>query len=145
MNPSSLPHSARLGALVLASLILAAACLRAEEGAPPPPRPAGEMPPGLLKKFDTNQDGILDETEKAAMEAKREELRKGGEARRAEMMAKYDTDKDGQLSDAERAVMKADRQRAQIERRAQHEAEKAAKKTEKGAAESATPAAPAAP
>jgi DnaJ-domain-containing protein 1 len=52
-----------------------------------------------MKKFDLNGDGVLSDTEKAAMEADR-----------ATMLAKYDTDKDGKLSDAERqAIPKPDK------------------------------------
>jgi hypothetical protein len=53
----------------------------------------------IMKKFDLNGDGVLSDTEKAAMEADR-----------ATMLAKYDTDKDGKLSDAERqAIPKPDK------------------------------------
>jgi hypothetical protein len=48
----------------------------------------------IMKKFDLNGDGVLSDTEKAAMEADR-----------AAMLAKYDTDKDGKLSEAERQAI----------------------------------------
>lgn len=60
----------------------------------------------LLERFDTNKDGQLDESERAAMkkafEAKRAE-------RHQEMLAKYDLDKDGKLSESERAAARQDR------------------------------------
>ena len=59
----------------------------------------------LLQKYDTNKDGKLDDTERAAMKAdfaaKRAE-------RKAAMLAKYDTNKDGKLDASERAVMRDD-------------------------------------
>lgn len=48
----------------------------------------------ILKKFDADGDGVLSETEKAAMTADR-----------AATIAKYDTDKDGKLSETERAAI----------------------------------------
>jgi Ca2+-binding EF-hand superfamily protein len=59
----------------------------------------------LLKKFDTNGDGVLDASEKQAMRVAMKEKR---EARKAEMLAKYDTNKDGKLDASERAVMRDD-------------------------------------
>jgi len=46
----------------------------------------------MLKQFDTNSDGKLDSTERAAMRARR--------------IAQFDTDKDGTLSPTERAAMR---------------------------------------
>ena len=55
----------------------------------------------MIEKFDTNKDGKLDATEKAAMktafEAKRAEMKK-------DMLLKFDTNKDGKIDDGERAV-----------------------------------------
>ena len=55
----------------------------------------------MIEKFDTNKDGKLDATEKAAMktafQAKRAEMKK-------EMLTKFDANKDGKLDDGERAV-----------------------------------------
>jgi Ca2+-binding EF-hand superfamily protein len=57
----------------------------------------------MLEKYDTNHDGKLDDTERAAMradfQAKRSE-------RRQEMLARFDTNKDGKLDENERKVMK---------------------------------------
>ncbi|NMO15199.1 hypothetical protein HPC49_01345 [Pyxidicoccus fallax] len=48
-----------------------------------------------LEKFDTNKDGTLDESERAAMRAEREK-------KRQEMVQKFDANKDGKLDEAER-------------------------------------------
>jgi len=68
---------------------------------------------GMMQKYDTNKDGALDASEKAAMQADRKVKR---EAKQAEMIAKYDTNKDGKLDQAERDVMKADRAEAQFKK-----------------------------
>jgi hypothetical protein len=56
----------------------------------------------LMKQFDTNRDGTLDDAE-------REQLRIAFDAKRAEgraqRLARFDTDRDGTLSPAERATM----------------------------------------
>ena len=56
----------------------------------------------ILKKFDKNGDGQLDETEKAAA---REETRK---KREEERLKKYDKNGDGKLDDAEKETMRED-------------------------------------
>jgi hypothetical protein len=55
----------------------------------------------LLKKYDANADGQLDESEKAAIAADR------ASAREKRKLKKYDTNHDGQLDEAETAAMKA--------------------------------------
>lgn len=69
------------------------------DGAAPPPPPPGQpgdragFRAGMLKKFDTNGDGKLDDTERAAA--------------RAEFEKKLDTNGDGKVDDAERAAARA--------------------------------------
>lgn len=63
----------------------------------------------MLKKYDADGDGQLNEAERATMreEMKRRHGRKPGR-NREEIMKKYDADGDGQLSEAERAAMRKD-------------------------------------
>lgn len=53
----------------------------------------------MLAKYDANQDGELDKTEREAMR----------KAHHEEMLAKYDTDKDGKLSKEEREAQWKDK------------------------------------
>ena len=52
----------------------------------------------LLKKYDTNHNGVIDPDEQAAIDKDK-----------AAMLAKYDKNGDGKLDKAEREAMKADR------------------------------------
>ena len=101
-------------ALMLSTSMLATAAPKGggkgkPQGPPPPP-------PEVLAKYDTDQDGKLSDTEKAAMKADLE-------AKRKEMIAKYDADGNGVLNATERAAMEAELQ-------AQRLAEQTAKFTE---------------
>lgn len=60
----------------------------------------------MIQKFDTNKDGKLDDSEKAAMKAQFKAKR---DAMKAQNLAKYDANKNGKLDDAERQTMQADR------------------------------------
>ena len=51
----------------------------------------------ILQKYDTNKDGKLDDTEKAAMNA---DFKAKRAERKAEMLAKFDTNKDGKLDES---------------------------------------------
>jgi Ca2+-binding EF-hand superfamily protein len=97
----------------------------------------------ILKKFDKNGDGQLDETEKAAA---REETRK---KREEERLKKYDKNGDGKLDDAEKETMREDLKKRAEEglKRREGKAEKKGpgKKAEAPTVSPATPAAPAAP
>lgn len=69
------------------------------------PQMSPEMREQMLKEFDKDGDGELNEKERtAAREAGRARM----EARRAAFMKKWDKDGDGELSDTEREAMKAD-------------------------------------
>lgn len=96
--------------MIAASLGFAAAA-HAEEGKPN--RPERKLPPEILEKFDTNKDGKLDEAEREAAKAAREEMMK---ARKAEMLKKFDKDGDGKLSDEEEAAMKEERKKMMLEK-----------------------------
>lgn len=66
----------------------------------------------MMKQFDTNGDGELDETERAAMRerfgAGQQQGGQGGQPRfnREEMMKQFDTNGDGELDETERAAMR---------------------------------------
>ncbi|MCX6939057.1 MAG: hypothetical protein NTU80_14420 [Verrucomicrobia bacterium] len=109
--------------------ILSAACLfaavsavRAEE------KPKSDVPPGLLKKFDKNNDGVLDADEKAAFEKERAVRQEKEKARRSEMLAKFDTNKDGKLSDGERATAKIEMEKTRSEMEGERKKAKEEKK-----------------
>ncbi len=57
----------------------------------------------MLEKFDANNDGTLDDEEKAAA---REKCGRRGGKFRDRMLKKFDADKDGKLDDTERAAAK---------------------------------------
>lgn len=67
--------------------------------------PGGGDRGAVIQKYDTNNDGKLDDQERAAM---RSDFKAQREAKKAEMLAKYDTNKDGKLDDNERKVMRDD-------------------------------------
>ncbi len=88
--------------------------------------------PSVVRRYDKNKDGLLDEQEaakwKADLAAKREQYAK----ERAELLEKYDADKDGKISDAEKAAAKLGMGRDRTERDSLKAREKDTKlKTEK--------------
>jgi HlyD family secretion protein len=85
------------------------------EGAPGEGMPGGRAPGGfnpqeLLKQYDTNGDGELDETEReavrAAMQARFAQGGPGGRGNREEMMKRFDKNGDGELDEEERTAMR---------------------------------------
>ncbi len=64
----------------------------------PPPEIRAEM----LKRFDANGDGVLDQSEREAAHAA---MKARFEAERAEVIKRFDADGDGKLSPAERETM----------------------------------------
>jgi Ca2+-binding EF-hand superfamily protein len=96
--------------MIAASLGLVGAAY-AEEGKPK--RPEHKLPPEILEKFDTNKDGKLDEAEREAAKAAREEMMK---ARKAEMLKKFDKDGDGKLSEEEEAAMREERKKMMLQK-----------------------------
>lgn len=75
-----------------------------------------EMPEHVIKKFDKDGDGKLNEEERQAAREARKEMQKAG---RAKMLKRFDKDGDGKLSDEER---KTARETMQKERKEMHEA-----------------------
>jgi hypothetical protein len=73
-----------------------------EDKKPERPRPEGQRPDraAQIKKYDKNNDGKLDDDERAAMRKDRE----------AEMLKRFDKNNDGKLDDEERAAMRKGRQ-----------------------------------
>lgn len=91
----------RVGLLGLALGLIASSALRAEGSEKKAEKP---VPPGILKKYDKDGDGKLNEEETAAWKAAREAEKKAA-------LEKYDTNKDGKLSDDEKAAMKAEKEK----------------------------------
>ena len=84
----------KLALLIASPLVAGAATYAAAQG--------DHAPADVIKKFDANGDGKLDDAERAqkhaAFEAKRAERHK-------QALATYDANKDGKLDDAERKAM----------------------------------------
>lgn len=68
----------------------------------------------LVKRYDKNGDGRLDEAEKAAAHAAMRTTGDGENGRRKMLLKRYDKNGDGRLDDAERA--EAEKARAMVER-----------------------------
>ena len=90
-----------------------------------------KIPPGQLKKYDANKDGVLDDAEKAVMDADKAKKKSAGETKR---LKKYDANKDGNLDESEIAAEKA----AKKEMAEKKKAKAAKKKAEKEAATAGT-------
>lgn len=92
--------------VLLGSCLFAAAQDGPPQGGPQgkdrPKRPHGPPPAEVLKEFDKDGDGKLNETEREAM---REARKAKFEEERKAMLAKYDADGDGKLSKEERDAM----------------------------------------
>ena len=67
----------------------------------------------MIQKYDTNKDGKLDDSEKAAMKA---DFNAKRAEKKSEMLGKYDTNKDGKLDPSERAVARDDRMTAMFKK-----------------------------
>lgn len=61
----------------------------------------------MLKRFDKNHDGQLDDNERAAMKAEMEKHREGDRPSKEELLKKFDKNGDGELDENERAAAKA--------------------------------------
>ena len=60
----------------------------------------------MLKRFDKNGDGKLDDEEKKAMaDARKDQAKDLGKGRRETILKRFDKDGDGKLSDEERKTM----------------------------------------
>ena len=103
------------GFLALA-LLLAVVPVRADESAPKKEKGHSKA---VLKKYDANGDGQLDESELARLKADEKAKR---DAQRVEDLAKYDADKNNKLSKTEREKMKTDKEAVRAEKKAEKEA-----------------------
>lgn len=106
----------RIHAPLLFAVIVALSVPSLATAAPEGKPDAAARKEAMLKKFDKDGDGKLNDEEKAAMKAEWQKRRgEGGKgpdaARRAEMMKKFDKDGDGKLSEEERAAMRAEMQK----------------------------------
>lgn len=81
-----------------------------------------------LKKYDANQDGVLDETEAATMKAEKDAKKA---AEKQARLDKYDTNKDGKISKEEKAAEDADKAAAKEAKKARAEEKKADRAKEK--------------
>jgi Ca2+-binding EF-hand superfamily protein len=98
-NPNVKPVMKPNKILLVTALVLSTSALAFS--APAKGKPSGPpVPPEILAKYDTDGDGKLSETEKAAMKADLE-------AKRQALIAKYDTNGDGVLDATERAAAEA--------------------------------------
>jgi hypothetical protein len=108
-TPSRRSYGSRLA--VLASLALVSGGSLLAEG-----EARADVPPGILKKYDKNKDGALDETELARWEADKAARREKERKAREERLQKYDLNKDGKLSEDEKAAAKLAMEKERTER-----------------------------
>ncbi|SRR5690606_28988044 len=87
-----------------------------------------KVPAYALKKYDANQDGVLDEGEKAAWQADVAKKKADAMAKRLEQ---FDANKDGKLDASEKAAEKAAKKEAAEKKKAEREAKKAEKEKKK--------------
>jgi EF hand len=103
-----------------ATLFAGSAFAQSEAPATPPPAAPGEEQPfrqRMLERFDTNHDGKLDDTERAAARAAwqiraterrevRDEIRAQLQENRQAILARFDRNSDGKLDENERAELR---------------------------------------
>ncbi len=122
-SPLGLPFfAAALFALPLgAETLPPASSPAATPAAIPTGKPKRELP-AMLRKYDTDGNGILDPEEKAAM---RQERAERDAARKADHLKRFDTNGDGKIDKAERKRMK---ETLKAEKKARKKAEREKKK-----------------
>ena len=117
--------------LVLAVLLLTPASVFAESAA----TPAADVPPSVLKKYDRNKNGALDEAEHTKWQEDLAKRREKYQQERAAMLEKFDTDKDGKLSADEAAAAKIEMNKARTEQDMVKSKEKAQERLAREAAD----------
>src|SRR5262245_52195488 len=100
-------------------LSLSGLLARAADGDAKPGAPRGQSE--ILKKYDKNGDGKLDEEERAAARKDREQ----------EMLKKYDKNGDGKLDDTERQAMRDEIRKQREEALSRRQAEQKKKEEKK--------------
>lgn len=85
------------------------------------------VPPSILKRYDKNKDGALDENERAKWESDKAAAREKDRRERAEMLGRFDLNKDGKLSEEERVAAKIAMERERTERDTERMRERSAK------------------
>ena len=70
-----------------------------------PGGPGGKMREEILKRFDRDGDGTLNEAEKEAARKAREEMRGRMQQHHQEILSRFDKDADGKMSETERQEM----------------------------------------
>ncbi|MFZ5494575.1 MAG: hypothetical protein ACOZE5_04475 [Verrucomicrobiota bacterium] len=68
--------------------------------------PGGRMRGEILQRFDKDQDGRLDDTERAAAKKAGEEMRARFRENRRDVLARFDQDGDGKLGETERQELR---------------------------------------
>ncbi len=111
-----------------------------------------DIPPSVLKKYDKNKNGLLDEAERDKWQADLAARREKYQKQRQEMLEKYDLNKDGKISEEEKVAARMDMGEVRMEQELQKSREKAGERLAreeadkaKGAEPGATPAAPGTP
>jgi hypothetical protein len=98
----------RIPALILVLALAPAASWAADSGDHPH---RGEAKERILAKFDTNHDGKLDESERAALKAAIQAHRGQFKAKHPELFAKIDTNHDGKIERDEAKAWRAEHPR----------------------------------
>jgi septal ring factor EnvC (AmiA/AmiB activator) len=75
-----------------------------------------EVPKSVLKRYDKNKDGQLDEKETAKWQADLAKRREKAQAARQALLERYDINKDGKLSEEEKATAKLEMATERTER-----------------------------
>ena len=94
-------------------------------------------PPSVLKKYDKNKNGALDEAERAQWRADLAARREKYQKQRQEMLAKYDLNKDGKISEEEKVAARMDMVDTRMERDLEKSREKAGERLAREEAEKA--------
>jgi hypothetical protein len=113
-------HTLR-GALCALVAVCSITVSKAEDKKDTKDKPVSEQ---VLKKYDADKNGVLDDSEKAVWEADKAKKKAAEMAKRLE---KWDTNKDGKLDESELAAEKAFKKEQAEKKKAEKEAKQAEK------------------